>query len=176
VTCDRHYRTILADPPWRFNDRGSRATPTYSLQGLRDIEELGKLISGVAADDSFLFLWAPSAFVLDGQAQRVAEAWGFAPKQIITWVKTTKDGRPALGMGHYTRNATEQLLLCRRGRAKVLDRSVPSVFHAQRTRHSAKPDESYQLIERLSPPRYLELFARRRYSDRWDVHGNEAPE
>jgi hypothetical protein len=43
-------------------------------------------------------------------------------------------------------------------------------------RHSEKPDAFYALVEGLCPaPRYCELFSRRRYSDKWDCHGDEAP-
>lgn len=183
ATCAGHFRTVLADPPWTFRDGGSRAAPQYAGAGraaarykvspLRDIESLGVLIRELAAPDCFLFLWAPNALVLDGQAQRVAESWGFAPKQLIPWLKTTKDGRPALGIGHYSRTCTEQLILCRRGRATVRDRGVPGVIIAPRGAHSAKPDESYRLIERLAAGPYLELYARRQFSPAWTVWGNE---
>ena len=38
--------------------------------------------------------------------------------------------------------------------------------------HSHKPEEIHKIIERVSPPDYLELFARRRQLG-WDVWGNE---
>jgi N6-adenosine-specific RNA methylase IME4 len=42
--------------------------------------------------------------------------------------------------------------------------------------HSEKPKEFYDLVERLCPaPRYADLFSRRRHSDKWDCHGDEAP-
>lgn len=47
-------------------------------------------------------------------------------------------------------------------------------FAAPRTRHSEKPDRFYEMVERVSPGPYLELFARRRRYG-WDVWGNEAP-
>jgi N6-adenosine-specific RNA methylase IME4 len=124
------------------------------------------------SEDAFLFLWAPNSLVLDGSAQKVCEGWGFKPKQLITWVKTSKNGKPRLGGGHYTRVCTEQMILARRGKAKVRDRSVPGVIHAERTRHSAKPDESYELIERLCEGPYLELYARRQYPN-WSAWGDQ---
>jgi len=47
-----------------------------------------------------------------------------------------------------------------------------SVIYSPRTRHSKKPDEIYNLIETMYPNRkYLELFARKKYSDKWTVFG-----
>ena len=177
---------MLADPPWSFSDRGTRLAPSYSgrqrksaapyhVMPTEAICGLGFQVHEWAAADSFLFLWAPNALVVDGTATAVARAWGFEPKQILTWVKTDSKGKPRLGGGHYSRVCTEQLLLCRRGKARVLDRSVPGVIFAERTAHSAKPDESYRLIERLCAPPYLELFARRRFSKMWSVWGDQAP-
>jgi N6-adenosine-specific RNA methylase IME4 len=143
-----------------------------SLQAILD---MGREVRDVVRIDSFLFLWAPNALVVDGTASSVARAWGFVPKQLIPWVKTTADGRPRIGAGHFTRVCTEQLLLCRRGKATVRDRGVPGVVHAPRGEHSAKPDASYELIERLASGPYLELFARRQFGPAWTCWGNEAP-
>jgi N6-adenosine-specific RNA methylase IME4 len=178
------FRCILADPPWSFADRGTRLAPSYegrqrksaapySVMGLREIVALDVIY--IAAPSAFLFLWAPGSFVIGGQATEVARAWGFEPKQILPWIKTTKDGRPRIGGGHYTRLTAEYLLLCRRGDAKVKTHAEPDVLFAPRARHSEKPDESYRKIERLCAGPRLELFARRRVEG-WDAWGNEAPE
>jgi len=63
--------------------------------------------------------------------------------------------------------------LCRRGRAQVLRRDIPGVIVAPRQAHSAKPDASYEMLEKLCAGPYLEMFARRRYSPEWTVWGNE---
>ncbi|MBT8453911.1 MAG: hypothetical protein KJO40_18260 [Deltaproteobacteria bacterium] len=172
---------ISADPAWPYSDRGSRMAPSYAGEGRADshyqvqdlatIKAMGSLVKLLAAEDSFLFLWVPNALLPSGL--EVMAAWGFDYKTMITWVKTTKDGRPRIGGGHYTRGCTEQLLLGRRGCAKVRSHSVPNVILAPRGAHSAKPDESYQLIERLCVGPYLELYARRQYSDAWSVWGDQ---
>lgn len=131
------------------------------------------------APNGFLWLWAPSAFIIDGSATRVARAWGYEPKQIVTWVKgrhTPQRLVIQMGRGHYTRNCTEHLLLCTRGKATRLlkSRGIPNVFVAPRGRHSAKPEESYALIERTTPGPYLELFART-VRPCWHAVGDELP-
>lgn len=192
------FKTLLADPPWTFNDSGNWSSPTYEgghrpetgvvywTMTIDDICDLGSVVKKLVDRDSFLFLWAPNAFVLDGQAQRVIEAWGFKAKQLIPWVKEKREGQcrecgrrdPSMGQGfHYTRVCTEQLILARRGSAKVKRHDINGIIRALRPpRHSGKPDESYKLIEALADGPYLELFARRRYSPAWTVIGNQIPE
>lgn len=171
------FRAILADPPWSYRDRGSRMAPShaghYQVQDLDTVKAMGSLVSLLAAPDAFLFLWVPNSLVLDGTGQAVARAWGFEPKQLIPWIKTTADGtKPRLGAGHYTRVVSEQLVLCRRGRAKVLDRGVPGYIWAPRREHSRKPDEQYSYIERLAAGPYLELYARQEWPG-WQAWGNQ---
>lgn len=187
ATRSRRYRTILADPPWQFGDRGTRLSPDYAGHGrkhahygvmdLNQICRMGDVVSQLALDDAFLLLWAPGAFVIDGAVRHVACSWGFDPKQLLEWVKTSADGSPRIGGGHYTRLCTECLVLCVRGTPAryVKNHSTPNVFFAPRQAHSAKPDVSYEIIESLLPGPYLELFARRRFSPKWDVWGDEAP-
>lgn len=185
------YRVILADPPWSFKDNGTRLNPSYEGRGrpgspapyetmsLDAIRALRGWVRSIAFPDSFLFLWAPNSMVLEGQAQAVAIEWGFTPKQLIPWTKLDKSGKPKFGGGHYTRVCTEQLILCRRGKAKVKVLNEPGEISAQAgprpvgAKHSSKPDESYRKIERLSDGPYIELFARRKFSESWDVWGNE---
>lgn len=177
---------VLADPPWPFRDRGTRLAPSYAgrqrktpapyhVMRQADIDALGLAVRNWAAPSSFLFLWAPNALLVDGTAAATARAWGFEPKQLIPWVKVDSKGKPRIGGGHYTRVCTEALVLCRRGRAAVRSRAVPGVILAPRSRHSAKPDESYRLIEELAAGPYLELFARRRFGPGWTVWGDQAP-
>lgn len=77
-------------------------------------------------------------------------------------------------MGHWLRNSTEQIVLAVRGRLKPLARNVPTHLVAPAGVHSAKPDELYELIERVSPGPRLELFARRAMKG-WRSAGNQAP-
>lgn len=181
------FAVILADPPWKLRNAGTRLAPQYQgdqrageahyqVLSTKDLELLGMAVQNWAAVDAFLFLWAPNALVLDGTATGVARAWGFEPKQLIPWVKTDASGEPRLGGGNYTRVVTEQLILCRRGKAKVLRRDVPGVLHAPRRGHSAKPAAAYALIEKLCAGPFLELFARTRWSPSWTVWGDEAPQ
>lgn len=57
----------------------------------------------------------------------------------------------------------------------VLSGSAAPWYTAPRGDHSAKPDLFLDLIERMSPPPRLELFARRQRLG-WDTWGDEALE
>ena len=180
VEVARQFPCILADPPWRFRDAGSRLSPHYSGNGRKNahygvmmLEDIMRLpIPSIASENAHLWLWSPNALVLDGQALRVVEAWGFEPKQIIPWIKTDSKGKPRLGGGHYTRVCSEMLILAVRGRLPPQWKGEPGVVLACRNGHSEKPTESYGLIERVSPSPRLELFARKERKD-WVTWGNE---
>jgi len=86
---------------------------------------------------------------------------------IITWCK------PQLSLGYYFRNNTEHLIFAIRGKGlQTKDRSQATWEIADRLKHSQKPDIFYQIIEKMSYPPYLELFARNK-REGWDCWGNE---
>jgi N6-adenosine-specific RNA methylase IME4 len=154
---------VYADPPWEYDrqPRGAAARhyPTMTLG-----EILALPVSDLVADDAHLHLWATHSFLFE--ARRVLEAWGFAYRSQFVWVK------PQLGCGYYWRSAAEYLLLGVRGRCRFRDRSVKNWLLADRTTHSTKPEAVRRLVERVSPPPYLELFGRR-VTPGWAVFGNE---
>lgn len=162
----RRFRTILADPPWDVQQKGSwGAERHYSLMTLERIKRMP--IADLAEDDAHLWLWVTNATLRQGYD--VAEAWGFTVRSPLTWIKFR------LGLGPYLRNTTEHLLFATRGKAPVKFRSQPTWFNAPVQDHSHKPEEQYALIERVSDGPYLELFARRRPPSNadWSVWGNE---
>ena len=79
------------------------------------------------------------------------------------------------GMGVYVRQQHELLLIGKRGLGIVPDPSTlsSSVIEATRRGHSRKPDEAYEIIERMYPelPK-IELFARQTRPG-WEAWGNE---
>ncbi len=172
------FATIVADPPWQYNDRINPETRGavnhYATMSADDIATLP--VETAAEDRAHLYLWTTNAFM--AEAHELAKAWGFVPKTIITWVKIKQGGERfgdvRIGMGHYWRNATEHVLFCVRGKPalKTLRRNQPTVFFAERSQHSAKPQEFYDLVEGMSPGPRLELFARTP-RDGWAVWGDE---
>jgi len=175
----RKFRTILADPPWRFENRTGKMAPEHkrlSRYGTMDLADICNLpVSGIAEETAHLYLWVPNALLPDGL--RVLSAWGFTYKANIVWHKVRKDGGPdGRGVGFYFRNTTELILFGVRGKnARTLapGRSQVNIIRTQKREHSRKPDEAYDLIESCSPGPYLEMFSRGK-RDGWVAWGNQA--
>lgn len=177
---NKSYKTILADPPWRFNNRTGKVAPEhkrlnrYDTLALAEIKEIP--VSSVADSNSHLYLWVPNALLLEGL--EVMKAWGFTYKTNLIWHKVRKDGGPdGRGVGFYFRNTTEIILFGIRGSQRTLQpgRSQVNIIRTQKQEHSRKPDGVYDIIENCSPGPYLELFARGKRSG-WDVFGNQSEE
>lgn len=172
------FRTVLADPPWRFTNRTGKVAPEhrrldrYSTLELDDICALS--VERIVARDAHLYLWVPNALLPQGL--KVMEAWGFRYVSNIVWAKRRKDGGPdGRGVGFYFRNVTELLLFGVRGSMRTLSpaRTQVNMIETRKREHSRKPDEQYQLIESCSPGPYLEMFARYP-SPGWTAWGDEA--
>ena len=173
------FSTVLADPPWRFENRTGKMAPEHhrlSRYSTMDIDEICALPVGeVVADTAHLYLWVPNALLPEGL--RVLSAWGFSYKTNIVWNKVRKDGGPdGRGVGFYFRNTTELILFGVRGQnARTLapGRSQVNVIRSMKREHSRKPDEAYDLIESCSPGPFLEMFARGTRQG-WSSWGNQA--
>ena len=173
----QRYSTLLADPPWQFqNGTGKMAPehkrllryPTMELPGIMELP-----VPRLAAARSHLYLWVPNALLQEGL--QVMKAWGFTYKGNLVWYKIRKDGGPdGRGVGFYFRNVTELVLFGVRGGLRTLQpgRRQVNLLATQKREHSRKPDEIYDLIEDCSPGPYLELFVRFR-REGWHQWGNE---
>lgn len=159
------YQTLLADPPWRFQNRTGKMAPEhvrlarYATMTLDEIEALP--VPDVSADTAHLYLWVPNALLAEGM--RVLMAWGFTYKTNLVWFKTRKDGGPdGRGVGFYFRNVTELVLFGVRGSCRTLapGRRQVNLFDERKREHSRKPERLYDIVESCSPGPYLELFAR----------------
>jgi N6-adenosine-specific RNA methylase IME4 len=178
---DRKFKTILADPPWQFQNRTGKIAPEHkrlARYGTLTLDDIKALPVGNAAQEtSHLYLWVPNALLPEGLA--VMQAWGFNYKSNIVWQKVRKDGGPdGRGVGFYFRNVTEILLFGVRGKnARTLQpgRTQVNIMSTRKREHSRKPDEQYKLIEGCSPGPYLELFARG-VRPEWTIWGNQADE
>ena len=181
TTGSTKYRTILADPPWQFQNRTGKMAPEhkrlnrYGTMSLDDIKAMP--VGDTAAETAHLYLWVPNALLPDGL--EVMRAWGFQYKSNLVWHKIRKDGgSDGRGVGFYFRNVTELILFGVRGKkARTLDpgRTQVNYMSSQKREHSRKPDEQYRLIEACSPGPYLELFARGTRPN-WTIWGNQADE
>lgn len=175
------FSTVLADPPWRFQNRTGKMAPEHkrlSRYGTMSMDEIMELpVAQVVRDKAHLYLWVPNALILEGL--EVMSRWGFEYKTNLVWYKVRKDGGPdGRGVGFYFRNVTELILFGVRGknnRTLKPGRRQTNIISSRKREHSRKPDQQYDLIERCSPGPYLEMFARH-HREGWTLWGNEAPE
>lgn len=177
----KQFGTIMADPPWQFQNRTGKVAPEhkrlnrYETMTLDEICELP--VTEIAADPAHLYLWVPNALLPDGL--RVLDAWGFRYVSNIVWHKVRKDGgSDGRGVGFYFRNVTEILLFGVRGknaRTREAGRRQVNMIQSRKREHSRKPDEQYKIIEECSWGPRLEMFSRGARKG-WTVWGNQADE
>ncbi len=176
---EQRFGTVLADPPWQFQNRTGKMAPEHkrlSRYGTMSLDDIRSLpVPDICAPTSHLYLWVPNALLPEGLD--VLSAWGFDYKSNIIWHKIRKDGGPdGRGVGFYFRNTTEILLFGVRGknaRTRAAGRRQVNIIRSMKREHSRKPDEQYEIIQSCSPGPYLELFARGA-RDGWTSWGNQA--
>ncbi len=175
----RRFSTVLADPPWQFQNRTGKMAPEhkrlsrYPTMTLQEIKDLP--VEAIVEETAHLYLWVPNALLADGL--QVMEHWGFTYKTNLIWYKIRKDGGPdRRGVGFYFRNVTEMILFGVRGKnARTLQpgRSQENIISSRKREHSRKPDEQYEIIESCSWGPRIELFARGP-REGWFSWGNQA--
>lgn len=138
--------------------------PTLSLEQIKNIP-----IKEIAAKNSVVYLWATVPLL--PEAFEVLKAWKYQYKTSIFWRKIM-----SLGMGFWYRGQVEVLLLGIKGNVKAFRIQEPNIIQAKVLRHSEKPIEFRQLIERsitkMPDQNKIELFAREKFPG-WDSWGNE---
>ncbi len=175
------FATVLADPPWQFQNRTGKMAPEhkrlarYPTMTLQEIKDLP--VEAITEDTAHLYLWVPNALLAEGL--EVMSHWGFTYKTNLIWYKIRKDGGPdRRGVGFYFRNVTEVILFGVRGKgARTLQpgRSQENIISSRKREHSRKPDEQYELIEACSWGPRIELFARGQ-REGWFSWGNQSEE
>ena len=163
------FDVIMADPPWDIHMELPYGT-------LRD-DEMKNLPVRKLQDDGVIFLW------VTGRATELAreclDIWGYKRKEELVWIKTNqlqrliRTGRT----GHWLNHSKEHCLIGIKGNPKLNRNLDCDVLVSEVRETSRKPDEIYELIERMKPGgRKLELFARphnRRQG--WISLGNQLP-
>jgi N6-adenosine-specific RNA methylase IME4 len=165
VSFDQRFKLIYADPPWPFDvasDLGKATTspelhyPTMTIEEIASLEIDGRHVSDIADDDCALFLWVTVPRLR--RAFEVLDAWGFEYSSNAAWDKER------VGTGYTFRNQHELLLYAKRGDMPAPLFNPPSMFRHRRGKHSAKPPEVRQALEKMYPAfgknDRIELFAR----------------
>jgi N6-adenosine-specific RNA methylase IME4 len=170
--------TVYIDPPWRFDDRGSRLAPEGSVSGYhtmsnKEIEAIP--IRPIVAEQAHLYCWTTDAHA--EVSLRATRRWGFRFVQFIPWLKVDREGKPRKGGGHYFRHVTELCIFATRGKMPTLSEQridLDALVVAVRRSHSEKPEAMRRLIaEANAPTPRLEIFARKK-TPGWTVFGDQA--
>lgn len=167
------YEVLLCDPPWSYGNKKtggsmkSGSEDKYPVLPLETIKGMGVNLRAIVNPMySYLFLWATCPML--PEALEVMTYWGYTYKTMVTWEKT---GR--LGMGFYFRVNTEHLLVGVRGSTSPFRCSERNVIRSKPRGHSRKPEEAYQLIEKVTVGmERAELFSREK-RENWDSWGLE---
>ncbi|KXS17938.1 MT-A70-domain-containing protein [Gonapodya prolifera JEL478] len=161
------FSVIMADPPWDIHmslpygtmkDDEMRAMPLHHLQ-----------------DDGFIFLWVTGRAMELGR--ECLSIWGYERVEELIWVKTNqlqrliRTGRT----GHWLNHSKEHCLVGIKGRPKFHGGIDSDVLVAEVRETSRKPDEVYNIVDRLAPfSRKVEIFGRMHNTrDGWLTVGNQ---
>jgi N6-adenosine-specific RNA methylase IME4 len=162
------FKAITIDPPWRYATSRAKGN-NYAPYDTLTIRQIAKLPVREWADTSCqLWMWTVRMF--DQEALDMCNYWGFEPKQEIIWVKAGE--KIQVGMGWPLRNCHERCIVACRGDIIQQVKNVNSVFVAPRGDHSAKPDKFYDIVEKINPGPYLDLFARTKRQG-WTCWGDQ---
>jgi len=167
---------IYADPPWHYNgklqfDKSSKgkeeidlaktvfiSTSGFKYPMLKTSEIMKIPINQISKDDCLLFMWTSNPHL--AQAIELGKAWGFEYRTVaFVWDKMNHNP------GKYTLSNCELCLLFKRGKIPTPRgaRNVRQLVTSPRKKHSEKPIEVLQGIEKMFPnQKRIELFARRK--------------
>ena len=171
---DKKYQIIVADPPWQIQKIKRRVRPNqvemdYPMMTLDEIKTLP--VESIANDKCTLFVWTIDKYLFDTKS--VVEAWGFKYHLTMAWDKIN-----GISMYGFNRR-TEFIVVGLRGKhdAYPKRKTIRTSFTAKSERHSAKPDQFYEMLDVLDGDR-IDIFARKQrknllIKNKWDVWGNE---
>lgn len=161
------FPVIMADPPWDIH--------MELPYGTMADDEMRRMNVQVLQDDGVIFLWVTGRAMELGR--ECLDVWGYRFVQELLWVKTNqlqriiRTGRT----GHWINHSKEHCLVGIKGQPKMNSNLDCDVVCAEVRETSRKPDEMYDLLERLAPgSRKLELFGRPHNVHKgWTTLGNQ---
>ena len=168
------FDVIVMDPPWQLATSAPTRGVALGYSQLRD-EDIMRIPVPKLQENGLLFIWVINARY--SFAFQLFKEWGYEYVDDVVWVKRTVNRRMAKGHGYYLQHAKETCLVGRKGADPPTLQSgvVSDVIWSERRGQSQKPEEMYEMVEKLVPNgRYLEIFGRKNnLRDYWVTVGNE---
>ncbi|AVH41846.1 MT-A70 family methyltransferase [Agrobacterium tumefaciens] len=169
-----HYEMIVIDPPWGFDlysKEGAKKSALAKYELMKDVDILAMPVGKLASMNCLLYCWATAPQL--PLAIDCVKAWGFEYKSVLVWKKTTPSGKTRMGTGYRVRTTGEVVVVATLGNPKQAQ--IPqTIFDGIAREHSRKPDEFYELCDRVMPhARRADVFARESRAG-WHSFGNEA--
>ena len=162
------YDVIVLDPPWAMQKIERDVRPNQSefdYPTMSEDELAGLAIP--AADNCHIWVWTTHKFL--PMALRLIDTWGMKYVCTFTWHKP--GGFQPIGLPQYN---CEFALYARKGVPEFIDtKAFPVCFNAPRGVHSEKPQEFYDVVQRVTAGRRLDMFNRRSIAG-FDVWGNQS--
>ena len=162
------YDVIVIDPPWpmvkipleKDPDEVPLTYPTMSVDEITAMELPAK-------ESCHVFMWTTHKYL--PASFDIFKAWGV--KYVLTMVWHKGGGMQPFGLPAYN---CEFILYGRLGTPKFKETTAfPVCFNAKRTGHSKKPTEFYELLNRVTVGKRIDMFNRRPIEG-FDVWGNQS--
>lgn len=162
------YDVVVIDPPWPMQKIERDVSPQevgfdYPTMTLEDIGNM----KVPCAEDCHIFLWTTQKFLRP--SFKILEDWGLTYVCLFTWMKN--GGFQPFNLPQFN---TEFILYAHKGNPKFVDlKQFMCGFQAARGKHSEKPGEFYEVLNRTTAGRRLDMFNRRRIEG-FEGWGNES--
>jgi len=161
------YSVIYADPPWQYDFCATECRKVESEYSTEKESKFVKLNLPEMPNNAVLYLWATAPKLRE--ALLVMAGWGFDYKTHSIWDKEI------IGTGYWFRGQHELLLVGVKGKVPPPPQKlrVSSIIQIRRGKHSRKPEDIYEWLEKWYPnQKWIELFARKK-REGWVSWGNE---
>jgi N6-adenosine-specific RNA methylase IME4 len=177
------YDVVAIDAPWpwqAYSENGYEKSPEAQYQTMTMADIAALRVGDLLAPSGAVIMWA--TWPLIEQQCGIMRRWGLVPKTGGVWAKRTIHGKLRWGTGYVLRSVCEPFLIgtlpganIARGKvANMIETIMDAALDGLAREHSRKPEEFYQLVEKLVPDgRKADIFARQ-HREGWDCWGNEA--
>lgn len=162
------YDVIVIDPPWQMEKIERDVAPNqvgfdYPTMTIEEIKDMDL----PAEENCHVFMWITQKHHRHGFD--IFDAWGVNFICEFVWHKN--GGFQPFGLPQFNH---EYVMYGRIGTPTFIDfKNFFTCFNANRTGHSAKPEEFYETIRRVTAGKRIDIFNRRKIEG-YDTWGNQA--